>query len=116
MKPNSREKTPCGICGKPIFFAVTRNDELQALDAEPDPVKGSVAAYRGVRRWLARSLLAADAVQHPPHPLEERFTPHGQTCPGRISAQPVIPGLVVESTIHRPPQPQNVIPFRRRRT
>ncbi|MEV0754911.1 hypothetical protein [Streptosporangium sp. NPDC050280] len=50
MEPNSREKTSCTQCGKPIFFAVTRNGERQPLDVKSDPVRGSVAAYRqGVR-------------------------------------------------------------------
>lgn len=93
----------CRECGGPIFFARTVAGELQALDAAPHP-DGTVMAYRAEPRlWLARTLpkprpgdageqLALDAVgddprprrgERQPHPLEEPFRPHAQTCAAR---------------------------------
>ncbi|MER6828936.1 hypothetical protein ABT352_23345 [Streptosporangium sp. NPDC000563] len=120
MEPNSREKTRCKHCGTLIFFAVTRNGKRQPLNVTPDPVHGSVAAYRrGVQLWWCRSLLAATDGEHPAHPLEKRFVPHHTTCGSRApSAQLAIPGLDDEPPAPppvAPPRPDNVIPFRRRR-
>ncbi|MFI6289982.1 hypothetical protein ACIBEJ_00265 [Nonomuraea sp. NPDC050790] len=121
MEPNRREVRACDACQKLIFFALTENGSWQALDAKPDPQRGTIAAYRqGVRRWLCRSLLADDADQRPAHPLERRFTPHAQTCAGRkpSATQPTIPGFAVEPSAppgSSQPGSGNVIPFRRRR-
>ncbi|GAA2685582.1 hypothetical protein [Nonomuraea recticatena] len=126
MEPNSREVRKCNLCHRRIFFALTKNGQWQALDAEAEPALGSVAAYRrGIRLWWCRSLLAADADEYPPHPLERRFTPHAQTCPGWKPQQQEITGIVVESSPRALPQrqqaaiegrPSNVVPLQRRRS
>lgn len=105
MRPNSRETTACRVCGEPIFFALTRNGERQALDVAEQP-DGSVMAYRGLRHWLARTLprarpeqageqlelgevaeLVDDPREHPPHPLERRFRVHAASCAGAPPVQ-----------------------------